>query len=189
MSDTPNTTSNGAATLAYGKTFSCDPRELPEVTIHALLRKGLTHFMGNEQSSKVSTWTQDEIAEGRKVTADAKAAKLAELQVDAWKQMLEGKIGVSSRGPRGTALETVMRTIAEKRVKAALGAAGMTLPTGDKQAVFPNGQSFTRAELIQRQLAKYGDEIKTLAEKEIADQARLAKRNVDNSGLEAALGL
>jgi GH24 family phage-related lysozyme (muramidase) len=175
-------------TITYGA-HTIDTATLPEVSILSLISKGLAHFLGNEQASKVTRWKKD----NESADEAAVAATLAQYQADALVQLAEGKVGIHASRPRGSALETIMREIAEKEVRMVLKQSNLTMPSGDKKLTFADGTELTRQDLLSRRLAHatHGPRIKALAEKELAARERNATKAMEAAGgnLAEALGL
>lgn len=168
-----------------------DMASLPSESVVAMFRRGLAHYLGNEQASKLTGWKDDFAKEhGREPTDAEYSDRKAQYQADAVKLLAEGKVGGGVRGPRGSALETVMRKIAEGQIRAMLKQANLSFPAGDKKLKFANGTELTGAELIARRIASHGDAIKAAAEKQIRETERQATKAAnDAGGLMAALGL
>ena len=157
--------------IKYGE-FTIVTAKLPEASVTALLRRGLAHFLGNEQASKVAAEFKDNAeatqAEKDKFKAGCVTAALQALQ--------DGTVGANTRGPRGTAIDTVIRGLAEKEVRDALKHLGVTMPSGDKVVKFADGQELTRAQLIDRRVAKHGERLKKEAEVEMNRREREAAK-------------
>lgn len=155
--------------LTYG-THTIDTATLPEASVNALISRGFSHFMGNETASRVASHFGDEI---KTASDEAKATAKAQFQAEALAKLIAGTVGVSSpRGPRGTSLDTVIRNLAEKEIKATLDTLKLKMPSGDKVVEFSDGQKLTKGQLIERRLAKHGDRLRKEAE---AEMRRLAK--------------
>ena len=119
----------------------------------AFIRRGVAHYLGNEQASKVTGWKAKRAEEGNPANDAEVAAFQADCISAALKAAYDGTMGSSVRGPRGTALETVMRQIALGRVRVLLGNAGLSVPKKAEDSVaFANGDSFTLAQLVKRQI-------------------------------------
>ena len=158
------------ATIKYGD-YVIDTTKLPEVSVEALLRRGLSHYMGNEQASKVVAHFVDE-----EPTAEAKAKFKTECQAKAVVALAAGTIGTRVFGPRVSPVENIMRMLARRKVSDALKKNGLKAPKGDEAIEFANGQKLTMAELIERQLAKHGDALRKEADAEVKRREReLAK--------------
>ena len=166
-------------TFTYGAT-SIDTEKLPAKSLEALIRRGIAHFLGNEQASKVASHFKDQ--EG--VTDEAKEAYKNECVAKAVAALHDGTIGNILRGPKGTSIEAVMRGLAEKEVRAILKTAGLTMPSGDKVVEFASGEKLTKGDLIGRRLAKHGDRLKKEAETEMK---RAEREAVKAGGVEALL--
>lgn len=148
--------------LVYG-TATVEFDSLPAVSQRALAQRGLAHFLGNEQASKVAGHF-----EGKEPTDDEKAAYKAECVAKALQALIDGTVGTRIGTPRGTQIETIMRRIAEAQVRAVLKGNGITMPSGDK-VVKLGDQEFTRAQLITRRLEnpKFSESIRKEAEAEM----------------------
>lgn len=157
-------------TISYGD-IKVDFNTVPAASLEAVLRRGVAHFLGNEQASKVASHFADQ----PDATAEAKATFKAECIANALKALSDGTVGASNRGPRGSTIDTVIRGLAEKEVKAILKANGLTMPSGDKVIEFANGDKLTRAQLIDRRIAKEGERLKAEATKEMARTEKAAK--------------
>lgn len=167
--------------ITYGDHVKFNTDTLPPVALEALLRRGASHYFGNEQASKVASWAE---SQETPPTDEAKAAKKAEFQAAALKALLEGTVGTIVRGPRGTGVDSVVRQLAEKEVKDILKAQKLAMPTGDKKIKFPDGSELGRADLIDRRIAKHGERLHKEAEAELKRRDREAAKA---GGLEALL--
>lgn len=128
--------------------------DLPKVSQIAMLRRGLTHYRGSEQASKVTNWKDDQATVP---TDEAIAAKKAEYLASADKALLDGTVGVRvSTGVSRDPLANECRKLAKAQVTKILQDDGVTLPKGEAKVKLTNGE-FTFAELIDRRLAKYMD--------------------------------
>jgi hypothetical protein len=184
MSESTNETGPKTVVESYGHTI--DLATLPASSQLALMRRGLAHYLGNEQASKVTAWSDKQDGE---VTDAAKAEAKAAFIAEAVKVMTEGNMGHGRVGtPRGTQLETIMRRIAESEIRAILKSNGVALPSGDK-TVKLGAQEFTRQALIERRLAQHGDRIRKDAEAEQKKLERVAKASAGEGEGAEALGL
>lgn len=169
--------------ITYNKvTFNTDT--LPAVALEALMRRGASHYFGNECASKVTAWVEAEIKEGRTPSQEAKDAKKEELQALALKALLDGTVGTSVRAPRGNGVDSVVRQIAEKEVRDILKAQKLAMPSGEKKIKFPDGTELGRVELVDRRIAKHGDRLHKEAETELKRRDREAQKA---GGLDALL--
>lgn len=186
--------------ITYGN-VTRDFDKLPQASVKAILQRGLTHFLGNEQASKLvgkiesgitDGWTEAQVeafkssprAE-RKQAFESFRLNNADL-VSGWnKEILDsavaaldaGTVGASVRGPSVDPLERQMEIIARKGVVTTLGANGIKTPKGDEVVVI-GGLSLTMSEMIARRLAnpKYAPDIEKQARKVIADQAKAIEK-------------
>lgn len=157
--------------LEYG-THKLDTAKWPEKSVEALIRRGLAHYLGNEQASKVTAHFDDK----PDATDVEKAAFKAECQAKAIEALEKGTIGANVRGPRGSQVETIVRQLAEKEVRDILKHNGLTMPSGDKVVEFANGEKLTRAQLIERRVAKHGERLNKEAETEMKRREREAAK-------------
>lgn len=191
--------------VTYGdQTF--DFATLPHSTLMAMAKRGVAHYLGNEFNAATlgqevsaivshddpevtkanrAKWEAMPTAERKerlKVYRDAnpdavKAIYSAEM-AERVRDMAEGKVGISVRGPSVDPLTAIMQRLAKARVVNILKALKVAVPKkAEDKVAFADGQSFTMAELVSRQLAK--PDVKAAVEKEarkvMADQAKAVK--------------
>ena len=178
MSDTVADTAADAPIEVYGFKFSsADMAAWPQSSMLALVTRGLRHLLGNEVAATVSMakakglaanppapMSDDDVA---KLTNESRAAKMVAIA--------EGTLfrGRAAGAPRATPIEAVMNKIILDDIAIKLKSAGKTLPTGDKTVVLPNGEQYTRAQLVARAIARRGEEHwRGLATKEIVRRER-----------------
>jgi hypothetical protein len=159
-----------------------DFAKLPEATGVALIRRGLSHLMGSEASSKLQGKIEKAICTGaddadteartakfealsgaqkkealkafREANAEAVAGWLADIRADYEKAMTEGTLGVSVRGPTVDPLTTIVNRLAKAEVVNVLKASKTAIPKKAEDKIsFPGGQAFTVAELVERRKA------------------------------------
>lgn len=173
--------------IKYLDKFELDWRELPPSTVKALIRRGVNHYFGNEQASKLSTMKAKAEADGTPMSDDDIESERDALFEAAKAHMFAGTIGTSVRGPRGTPIDSIVRRIAEAQVRATLKALGKPMPTGDKVVEFNDGTKLTRAELIQRRIVnpKFAEGIRAEAEAELRRLEAMAKP-AEGEAVEAA---
>lgn len=185
----------------YGE-HQVDRAKLPEATVHAIFNRGLVHFLGNEQASKVTNALQreterlvkefeaeakrpatDEEKEQFRDMAEGKRAELKASYIEAaLKAMNEGTIGVGrSRGPAADPIEVEMERFAKAEVKLALQAHGIKVPKGDEAVQFADGTKLTMDDLVDRWMTKNGDKAKAHAEKVLRDKAKKAEQARKNA--------
>lgn len=177
--------------IKYGdKTL--DFNTLPQASLVAMLRRGVSHFFGSEQASKVTAYFDPEHddAENRKDTPEARAAKKAEFQSTAYDALVAGTVGVSVRGPSVDPITTIMRRLAKNEIKTILAANKIKWPAKSEDVIeTPDGKKFTGNELIDRRLAKEGERLKKEAEKIAAEQAKKNAKAVAAAEAEGLAGL
>jgi len=181
-------TNTAPAVLSYGDKYKIDLSSLPEASLRALLSRGLTHYMGSEQASKVTAARKAAEEAGETFgEAEAEAAKV-KFQDEAWGHLVGGTMGGGARGPRGTAVETVMRQIIVADITTKLKAAGLTVPKG-KDTIKLGEQAFTLAALIDRAMARDGDRFRKEAEAEMKARERRAAKALADAKASGATGL
>jgi hypothetical protein len=157
--------------------FDWDLHSMPRVSLINLVKKGLSHSLGNEVSSKVGAHfkgiKKEDGTEGDVPASDdpAYVAKRDELRTAMVASILDGSIG-EGRGPAGPKLTPFERRFA-KIVKDELVAKlrqsgvikGSKLPA-DEQVISVKGKDFTWAALQ----TAYGNSHKARIEKEVKAQ-------------------
>lgn len=164
-------------TITYGET-QVDFSKLPETSVRAMLSRGLTHFLGSEQASKVIAKFKAEDGTKSGTEVDWAAAK-AEFVAAALVALHDGTVGVSTRGPTKDPLEAEIASIVKREVTATLKANGLKFPKDGETVTFGNGVTRTGAEMLANYLAKNSDAVHKEAEKALADKARAAKKLAD----------
>lgn len=185
--------SDNSMIVKYG-TFEIDFAAVPHTSLVAMLRRGVSHYFGSEQASKVTGKYKPndagELAEGVIDTPENRATDLTAFREKALENLLAGTVGVSTRGPQVDPVEKIARGIARKEVQGILAAHNVKWPKKAEDTVsLPDGSKVTADQLIDRRLAKEGDRIMKEAKK-IADQkAREAKKAAEAASAEGLAGL
>lgn len=181
----PNTITLTDVVVSYGDhEFSVG--ELPHASVVALIHRGMTHFLGNEQSSKVTAWKKaqekgtDTVA-GR-VPSDDEIDTYRDSKVDAAIAALRaGTIGVrESSGPKASPREGIVRDIAKLEVIAILierklVKEGTKAVKNDKGFAFGD-QTVTFETLVDRRTEKFAERLGKEADEELARRARVAAK-------------
>lgn len=173
--------------IKYGER-ELDFNTLPQASLVAMLRRGVSHYFGSEQASKVVAWfnPEHEDAENRPDTPEARAAKKAEFQSTAYDALVAGTVGVSVRGPSVDPISAIINRLAKAEVKTILGTFKLKWPAkADDTVELPDGSKVTGAQLIARRLDPTGpagvdkktgvphiDRLRKEAEKIAADQKK-----------------
>lgn len=158
-----------------------DFTKLPAQTLEAMLKRGVTHFLGNEQASKVSGWTKKFSTDndGALPGDDEVAAKKAEYVAEAIAKMEAGTVGTASRGPSADPIEAEMDRIAKREINLVLkeNNAKFSGKGDDRKVTFADGTSYTMDELIERRLgnADHSARIRKEAEKALRAAAKAAE--------------
>ena len=183
--------------ITYG-THEFDFAALPVQSLTAMVKRGLTHYLGSEQASKVTrdkAQYQDDNAGAEMSEADINAAK-AEYVASAIAALQAGTVGTSTRGPSLDPVEAEVARIAKAEINTVLKANGATFKkvgegdTAKRVVTFANGDAFTMAELVERRLAAHGERIRKEAEKAVKKASeQAAKSKVASAGSVADLGL
>jgi len=189
--------SKGSIMLKYGE-ITRDESKLSDVSRNALLARGFSHYLGNEQASKVVAKIRAILANGGKasdVTKEAiktwrenpeNASKLETFEIECEQAALaaldNGTIGVhvSSGRVSRDPVQAAMTAIARREVSDVLKGAGLKTPKGE-ETVDMGGQAFTMEALIARRLEKHADRLHKEAERQVADAQRKAKRLQEES--------
>lgn len=184
--------------ITYG-THSVDFATLPEQSVKAILKRGLTHFLGSEQASKVTAYFDPErkLADGETRLEDNEAnrdAIKAKFQAAAIDALLAGTVGVSTRGPAADPLEVEINRIAKREIVDILKSQGVKAPKKAEDTVTIGGQAFTIDQLVARRLDPTGpagvdkktgtphaDRIAKEAKKVLDDKAKAAKKAAEKA--------
>lgn len=157
--------------IKYGTFGPVTVESLPAASLEALIRRGLSHFMGNEQAAKVSAAKAKATADGgTALTEDEIASKLQANRESAWAALLAGEIGL--RAPAGESVdpfEKLQARIAREQVEAILRANGLKVPKKDGTVTFADGKVKTMSDMIAARLEKNGPAIEKEATKRQKD--------------------
>lgn len=169
--------------------LTIDPTDFPSTSIEALIRRGISHYLGNEQASKLTAWKAKE--ENKSATDEQIAAHKVSLIGAALAALAAGTVGIRApRQPSVDPIEREMDRIALREVAAVLKSNGLKMPKGEATVTFGSGDSavaLTQDDLVERRLAKHGERIRKEAEAEIKRKAREAKKVADTvAGTDAA---
>lgn len=157
--------------LKYGDNV-LDVNDIPLNVQLALMARGFTHVLGNEVASKVTAKAKKSAEDKeapRTLTEDEKTALAVGFRNAAIESIMDGSFGTHTRasGPKVGKLERIMRAFAVERLAIALAKSKAKLPT-KTATIKVSGEDLTRDQLIDRWLAKHGDEAKAEAERRIA---------------------
>jgi len=190
MTNTTNETAAAVVTvLTYGTSASVDFAALPAASQMALARRGWSHYLGNEQSSKLTGWkeTQTEAnkaagrvdgdGNGLPPTDDEVSAKKSEFIDAAVKALLDGTIGTGAGrgGPRLLPFDQACTDIAKAEVTKVLRGAGIKVPKGDETVKFPDGEK-TMAQMVATYIERNKDKVTKEANKRVAEAKRIADK-------------
>lgn len=153
--------------LAYNE-HSIDLKKIPEVSLVALARRGLVHYLGNEQSAKVSNAKKAKEEAGEEFDAEAfKSALVAE----AVKAIHAGQIGQGNRGPTKDPLQAAIEAVTRASVVETLKANGIKTPKGE-ETITIGGQVRTLAQMMVNRYARDKVAIDKEANKRVEDQKK-----------------
>lgn len=161
---------------------SLDFTTLPAKSLEAMLKRGVTHFLGNEQAAKVTGWKARfaEDNNGAQPGDDEVAAKKAEYRGIAIAALQAGTVGTATRGPAADPIEAEMERIAKREINEVLkkNGAKFTGKGDERKVTFANGDSFTMDELIERRLANVDHKarIEKEAKRALAASAKAAEQ-------------
>lgn len=192
---TMQTANNESLVVNYGA-LTLDFAAIPHTSLMAMLRRGVTHYFGSEQASKVTGHFDPDNYDAAKNevaptdTPEARATFKAECVAKAHEALLAGTVGVSTRGPAIDPVEKIAQGIAKAEILAILKKAKLAWPKKPEDKItFPNGDAFTGQELIARRLAKEGDRINKDAKAEHAKRVREAEKRAKAAESVATEGL
>lgn len=157
--------------------YEIDFSRVPDESAFALWAKGATHYLGNEQASKVTAWKQK--AENANASDEAIEAKRNEFITSAIEAIYAGEIG-AGRGPRLDPVEREFRSAVDAHIANTLAGNGIKfpkgrkLPTEDEVVQFANGATRTLEQMRENVGKTHGDKLRKDAEKRVADLARKA---------------
>jgi hypothetical protein len=165
-------------TITYSD-YTFDFGVLPEASTEAMLRRGLTHYLGNEISSKVAGARKRAEKNGEAFGEVEEATVRADYIAKAIEALRNGTVGTTVRGPAIDPVEAEMERIAKAEIRDILKAAKLKFVGAkgeDKVVSLPDG-NFTMDELVARRFAKEGEEarIRKAAEKAIRARAKAAE--------------
>lgn len=168
--------------LKYGE-ITIESTKLPEASVAALMRRGLAHFLGNEQASKVASKFKDEPY----ATDEAKSAYKNECVKNAIEALAAGTIGANLRGPKAPPQESLAETLAWNEVKGILVKGKLKVPTGDGTIEFPDGEGgkilLGKKDFIARRMAKHGERLMKEAAAELKRREREVAKAEDVGAL------
>lgn len=146
--------------IKYGET-ELDFNTLPAASLVAMLRRGVSHFLGSEQASKVTGLFKPD-AEGN-IKADVpdteenRAKALAEFRASAIESLKAGTVGVSVRGPSVDPISAIINRLAKAEIKTILATQKLKWPAKAEDTVkLPDGSEITGAQLVARRLDPTG---------------------------------
>lgn len=175
--------------IKYGET-TLDFNTLPQASLVAMLRRGVSHFLGSEQASKVTGMFKPDadgnLKDGVVDTDEARAKALAEFRATAIENLTAGTVGVSVRGPTIDPISVIINRLAKTEIKTILAKQKIKTPVkADDTVEMPDGSKVTMGQLIARRLDKDGpagvdkktgvahiDRLKKEAEKIAAEQKK-----------------
>lgn len=144
--------------VKYGERV-LDFNTLPQASMVAMIRRGVSHYFGSEMASKVTAYFDPEHddAANRSDTPENRASKKAEFQNAAFDALVAGTVGVSIRGPQVDPIQTIVNRLAKAEVKTILANQKLKWPAkADETIELPDGSKVTGAQLIARRLDATG---------------------------------
>lgn len=168
--------------ITYGD-IKIDFAALPAVSQMSLVRKGLSHFLGSEQASKVTGLFKLD-AEGKikaevADTPENRASLLASFQAKAVDALLAGTVGVSVRGPTIDPVDKHVRRLAKVEVSTLLAKNGVKVPKKAEDTITtPDGAKYTMEQLVSRRLAhaEHGPRLQKEGERAHAEAVKKAAK-------------
>lgn len=197
--------------VTYGD-ITLDFSKLPPTSLAAMLRRGVSHYFGSEQASKVTGLFKPD-DEGKikaevQDTDENRAKALADFRAKAHDALIAGTVGVSVRGPSVDPITVIVRRLAKGEISDILKLQGVKPPVKVEDTVeTPDGAKHTMNDLIDRRLdpsrpsgvdkhGKYGkageshlDRLTRDAKRIADDQAKKAKKAKEAADAEGLSGL
>ena len=153
--------------LAYGE-HSIDLQAIPQASLVALARRGLVHYLGNEQSAKVSNAKKEAEAKGENFgEAEIETLKV-KLVAEAVAAIHAGQIGQGNRGPSKDPLQAAIESVTRASVVETLKANGIKTPKGE-ETITIGGQVRTLAQMLANRYARDKVAIDKEAHKRVED--------------------
>lgn len=194
----PQTNGDSTMQVQYGS-HNLDIAKFHPNAIEAMVRRGISHYLGNEVASKVSGWSASQVSQAveafktanptksdeatlaevaRRVepSPEAKATKKAEFQAAAVQALLDGTVGQSNRGPKADPLEAEIEKLTRHSVLETLKANGIKAPKGDGVVSFADGTTRTMEQMVENRFKRDGDAITTQAKKNLAEREKVAAK-------------
>lgn len=169
---------------------SLDFTNLPAASLLAMLKRGVSHYLGNEIAAKISGRKDKAEKEGTPLSESDVEALRAEFTDKAISALHEGTVGSATRGPAADPVDVAAERIARAEVNDVLKAnkAKWTGKGDDRHVKFADGSTLTMDEMIERRLANpdHADRIRKAAEKAVADAKKKAAKLVVEGGLSAS---
>ena len=169
--------------ITYGS-HSIHIESLPATSLEALLRRGISHYLGNEQAAKVTNRKADYQAKhGEHPEDELVASWKEEAQALAVEKLVAGTIG--QHAPRAPSVDPVEREagkIAIAEVKIILSKNGIKPPKKGEPVTFKNGSQATLEELVARRLANPTEGPRIVKEAAKAVKAAAAKKFALDAG-------
>jgi len=166
--------------VTYGD-FVIATDKLSDTNLAAIVRRGVAHYLGNEQASKTaptSKWYKDwqEAHNGTSPDEDTIAAQKAADQKAAYDRLLNGEIGSGPRAAPVDPVEKILERLVLAEIKTKLAAIGLKPPKGDAVITFKDGSTRTIDQMRENVLARDGDRLRKMAAKQVADAKRESDR-------------
>lgn len=172
-----------------------DLASLPAKSISALVSRGLSHYFGSEQASRVKNLKDAYLEEHKTEMAEDEITALkAERFEIAMKALVDGTIGSRAVGITIDPIEKIKTAIARSQVTDILKANGIKVPKGEEAVEFADGNKKTMEEMIKTRLEVNGEAIdkeaaKVLKAKQSAKAAAEALAKSVEKKDAASLGL
>lgn len=181
-----------------------DFNKAPMASIEALLRRGVAHYLGNEQAAKITGWKErlakgEDGKPGREPSEDEIAMYKGDLVSTALADLYAGEIG-SGRGPRLDPVERELRSIVDSHIANTLAGNGIKFPKGrklpgpDEIIVFTKhadgtpDQTRTLDQMRENVMRVHGEKFKKDAEKRVKELVRRAEQAKAEAAALAAKG-
>lgn len=179
--------------ITYGD-HTIDFAALPEASVRAILSRGVTHFLGNEQSAKVgpnSSWVAKFTKENGRAPTEDEVTAQRKLNIEkAIEALVAGSVG-TARGPKVDPIEAEMDRIAEREVWDILSSQNPPLckknkkPKDEDEFTFADGTKLTFGTMVERRLSPEKGHVDRIT-KEATKKVEAEKRAREKTKAEAA---
>lgn len=161
--------------IQYGN-IAIDTAKFHPMSIDAMVRRGVSHYLGNEMASKVVAWAEVQTKAGNPPTDEQKQAQKELFQAEALAALEAGTVGQgASRGPRVDPVTAQIAAITKREVLTILRNQGVKPPKKvDDLVTFGDGTTRTMEQMTVKWLA--GNDVNgSFGQKGLPNEPRIRK--------------